>query len=336
MALEVESSRAICSKCGTDYSRQKGYFPVSYAVLHKGVGHTHVCRDCIDAIYNGYLSQCNNAKDAVRQVCRKLDLYWNENVFHHVEKKSTTSSMMTQYMAKIRSITYAGKSYDDTLSEEGTLWSFNALDKEVPEVEVAPVCPIKPTEEFEVTDEVRGFWGSGYTPDMYQELEERRAYWMSGLPKGTNLDIGTETLIRQACNLEIDINHARAEGKSIDKLVNALNNVLGGANLKPTQKKDDLDASIANTPMGVWLYRYENLRPLPEVDEDLKDVNGIKKYMFTWMGHLCKMLGVKNGYTRLYEEEINKLRVEKPEYDDEDDESLLIDAYSEDRSDSEE
>ena len=129
---------------------------------------------------------------------------------------------------------------------------------------------------------------------------------------------------------------ARAEGKAIDKLVNALNNVLGGANLKPAQKRDDLDASLANTPMGVWLYRYENLRPLPEVDEDLKDVNGTKKYMFTWMGHLCKMLGIKNGYTRLYEEEIGRLRVERPEYDDEDDESLLIDAYSDNTEDDEE
>lgn len=41
------------------------------------------------------------------------------------------------------------------------------------------------------------------------------------------------------------------------------------------------------------------------------------------------MLGVKNGYTRMYEEEINRLRVEKPEYEDEDDETLLVDAYSE-------
>ena len=31
----------------------------------------------------------------------------------------------------------------------------------------------------------------------------------------------------------------------------------------------------------------------------------------------------------MYEEEINRLRVEKPEYEDEDDETLLIDAYSE-------
>lgn len=333
MALDVSSAKAQCFKCGKEYSRYKGFFPVNYSALNKGVGHTPYCKDCIDEIYNTYLAQCNDVKLAIRQVCRKLDLYWSESVYEIVERKATTRTMMTNYISKINTTSYLGKSYDNTLSEEGTLWSFDAPDQEVPEIEITPVQASDTDEEYEVTDEVRVFWGSGYTPDMYQELEERRAYWMSRLPEGTKLDIGTETLIRQACNLEIDINRARAEGKSIDKLVNALNNVLGGANLKPAQKKDDLDASIANTPMGVWLYRYENLRPLPEVDEDLKDVNGTKKYMFTWMGHLCKMLGIKNGYTRLYEEEISRLRVERPEYDDEDDESLLIDAYSEETED---
>ena len=47
------------------------------------------------------------------------------------------------------------------------------------------------------------------------------------------------------------------------------------------------------------------------------------------MGHLCKMLGVKNGYTKLYDEEIDRLRVEKPEYDGDDDEALMSHAYSE-------
>ena len=336
MALDVSSAKAQCFKCGKEYSRYKGFFPVNYSALNKGVGHTPYCKDCIDDIYNTYLAQCNDAKMAVRQVCRKLDLYWSESVYEVVERKATTRTMMTNYISKINTTSYLGKSYDNTLSEEGTLWSFDAPDQEPSETIVESVETVEPTGDFEVTDEIRVFWGSGYTPEMYQELEERRAYWMSRLPEGTNLDIGTETLIRQACNLEIDINRARVEGKAIDKLVSALNNVLGGANLKPAQKKDDLDASLANTPMGVWLYRYENLRPLPEVDEDLKDVNGTKKYMFTWMGHLCKMLGIKNGYTRLYEEEIGRLRVERPEYDDEDDESLLIDAYAENTEDNEE
>lgn len=87
MPLEINSSQAICGKCGRAYSRRKGYFPVSYATLNRGLGYTHVCKECIDQMYNEYLSQCHNAPDAVRQVCRKLDLYWSERVYRMVERK---------------------------------------------------------------------------------------------------------------------------------------------------------------------------------------------------------------------------------------------------------
>lgn len=134
----------------------------------------------------------------------------------------------------------------------------------------------------------------------------------------------------------MDINRDRVAGRPIDKSVNSLNTLLGSANLKPAQRKTDADAEneLMNTPLGVWLWRYENKRPLPEIDDDLKDINGIKKYVFTWMGHVSKMLGLKNTYTRLYEQEVERLRVEKPEYEDEDDETLLIDSYSEGDGDS--
>lgn len=330
MALEVESARAVCSKCGTDYSRQKGYFPVSYAVLHKGVGHTHVCRDCIDAIYNGYLSQCNNAKDAVRQVCRKLDLYWSESVYRQVEKKNTTRSMMTQYIAKVNSVTYAGKSYDDTLSEEGTLWNFVnniTVDSEIFEEPTNDSGDITDECGVEVPKEVVAFWGLGYTPEMYEQLEQRREYWMSRLPD-TNIDIGTEALLRQICSLELDINRDRAAGRAVDKSVAALNTLLGSASLKPTQRKDDSDSGLDATPFGVWIQRWENQRPIPEPDPELEDVDGIVRYISIWyFGHLCKMLGIKNSYCKLYEDELAKMRIERPEYDDEDDETMFNDIF---------
>lgn len=39
------------------------------------------------------------------------------------------------------------------------------------------------------------------------------------------------------------------------------------------------------------------------------------------------MLGIKNTYCRLYEEEIAKMRVDRPEYEDEDDETLFNDIF---------
>lgn len=309
MPIEMDSEKAVCSRCGQAYGRRVGNFQTSYAALYKGVGYLPICKTCVDAMYTDFLTQCDSPKDAVRQMCRKLDLYWNEDVFETVQKKNTSRTIMSQYNQRINSISYAGKSYDDTLKEEGVLWLFN------------------PKSEDGVDKDVAAFWGPGYTPTMYAELEQRRAYWMSRLPDGVDLDIGTEAIIRQICSIEIDINRDRAAGRNVEKSIAAFNQLLGSANLKPVQRKqDDVDASLAEVPMGVWLYRYENERPLPEIDDDLKDVNGMRKYVFTWMGHLCKMLGLKNAYSQLYEDEIAKYSVEKPEYDGDDDESFFGEA----------
>ncbi len=329
MAIEVSSPRSVCSKCGTAYGRQKGYFPVSYATLHKGVGHTHVCRNCIDSMYSEYLSQCHNAADAVRQICRKLDLYWNETVFKRVERQNTTRTMMTQYLAKINSVTYAGKCYDDTLLEEGTLWNFannQNEDKEDTEETKAKIKnEIDEETEIIVPDEIKDFWGPGLEPTQYEQLEQRRKYWVSRLPKDMEFDIGTEVLIKQLCSLELDINRDRASGRSVEKSINALISLLGSAELKPTQKKNsEVDSIIEKTPFGVWIRKWENELPVPDVDPELKDVDGIIKYVTTWFyGHTSKMMGKTNIFCKLYEKAIAKMRVEHPEYDDEDDETFF-------------
>lgn len=324
MAIEVTSSANVCAKCGTAFSRKKGFFPASYAPLWKGAGYLCICRDCIEAMYLTYLQQSNDAKIAVRQMCRKLDLYWSDKVYELVEERSTNRSIMTRYMAKLNTSAYVGKCYDDTLEEEGRIWDFDnvvVVNNETTTEEVSESDdPIYiEDDDIEITDDVVRFWGSGYPQSMYKELEQRRRYWMSKMPDGLEIDIGTEALIRQICSLELDINRDRIAGKSIDKSVNALNTLLGSANLKPNQKKDEnADSNLANTPLGLWLYRYEYKRPLPEIDEECKDSNHIRKYVFTWMGHLCKMMGKKNAYTKLYEDEIERLRVEMPQYDDDD------------------
>lgn len=327
MSIEVNSSGSVCCKCGKSYGRRKGNFPVNYGALYKGIGYMPVCKECIDALYNTYLAQCNDAADAVRQMCRKFDLYWNERVYEMVERKNTTRTMMTSYIMKINNLAYAGKCYDDTLAEEGTLWSFGKQNDIVEDdVYIKPEPTEENTEEYEeVSEDVRSFWGDSYEDNKtYHDLEKRRAYWMSTLSGSTNL-VGAEALIRQICPLELDIDRCRAEGRSVDKLISSFDKLTG--RLKSLQKESEDSSDIAGTPMGVWLYRYEQKRPLPEIDDDLKDVNGILKYVFIWLGHVCKMLGKKNGFARLYEAELKKLRVEYPEYEDENDEDMMMDIF---------
>lgn len=326
MAFDVSTDRAICFKCGKAFSRYRGFFPVSYAVMHKGLGYAPICKECLDKLYEEYLGQCGDTKAAVRQVCRKLDLYWDEKVLDQILKKSGTTSIIAQYLQRLTNTKYVGKSYDDTLLNEGTLWDFGTHEERYnPAQEVVDDDECVEAQEEEVVDEsVIMMWGTGYTPKMYRELEQRKAYWLSKLPQGSENDIGTEAILRQICPLELDINRERAAGNmnAVDKGANTINTLLGSLNLKPVQKKqDEVDQALGNTPLGVWLYRYENKRPLPDTYDD----SPVLKYVFTWLGHICKMLGLKgNKYVKLYEQALEKYRVEKPEYHG-DDEDLFLD-----------
>lgn len=320
-AIEVNASSSTCRKCGTAYGRLKGYFPVSYSYLYKGTGYLPYCKDCVDGMFAAYLQECKDSKVAVRQMCRKLDLYWSEKVYEAVEKQNSTRSMMTSYITKINAVKLASKSYDDTLREEGTLWLEPKAYADVEQV----ITGIQSTDgDAAIPDEVIAFWGPGYTPSMYMELEERRKYLVSKYPSTTELDIGTETLIRQICILEIEINKARMEGKPVDKLINTLNTVLGSANLKPTQKKEDADAELEKMPLGVGIQKWEYSRPLPPTPKEKRDINQVIKNITTWyLGHACKMVGIRNSYCKMYEDAMAELRVENPDHAEEDDDTLL-------------
>ena len=320
-AIEVNASSSTCRKCGTAYGRLKGYFPVSYSYLYKGTGYLPYCKDCVDGMFAAYLQECKDSKVAVRQMCRKLDLYWSEKVYEAVEKQNSTRSMMTSYITKINAVKLASKSYDDTLREEGALWLEPKAYADVEQV----ITGIQSTDgDAAIPDEVIAFWGPGYTPSMYMELEERRKYLVSKYPSTTELDIGTETLIRQICILEIEINKARMEGKPVDKLINTLNTVLGSANLKPTQKKEDADAELEKMPLGVGIQKWEYSRPLPPTPKEKRDINQVIKNITTWyLGHACKMVGIRNSYCKMYEDAMAELRVENPDHAEEDDDTLL-------------
>ena len=140
-------------------------------------------------------------------------------------------------------------------------------------------------------------------------------------------DIGVGALLRQIVATEIEINRGRANGEDVDKKVNTFNTLIGNAILKPSQKKSDVDISIDNTPLGMWVLKYENERPLPKDENE----SVLKKFVHTWMfGHLAKMVGLRNSYTQMYEDEMDRLRVSKPEYADEDDDTIITDAFGED------
>ena len=314
--IEVNASSTVCRRCGKAYGRLKGNFSTSYASLYKGTGYLPYCRKCVEEMFDTYLEACKDERTAVRQMCRKLDLYWSEDEFDYVDKKNTTRTMMTSYLQRIAGLKYSGKSYDDTLNEERV--------SSGPVNDCSENSTIEPYEEIYVDPEIVDFWGADFAPDFLLKLDKRYKDWTEGQDE---LDKGSISLFKQICILEETIARDAAAGRSVDKNMNTLNTLLGSANLKPVQKKTEADAAMENTPFGVWIDRWEHKRPVPEPDPALRDVDGIIRYITIWFyGHISKTLGIPNMYCEMYEKEMAKMKVDRPEAFDEevdDDEAIF-------------
>lgn len=325
---EEERTEFFCCRCHRHHKKQKGNYPASQSPLYKGNGgYLATCNNCIDELFDHYKAALESETEAIRRICLKFDIYWNEEIYAMLNKASTSQSRVRAYISKTNLYKYIGKTFDDTLDEEYAESLLREEEKEsVVVVDNAEIIP--EVDGVELDPKIVEFWGTGFEPSFYLELDRKYKRWTSNLPKP--LENGEEAIYKQVCILEATINRDSAAGKPIEKNVNALNNLLGSANLKPSQKKteDASDAAFDSLPFGVGIRMYENSRPIPQPDPDLQDTDGIVKYISIWfLGHLCKMLGIKNAYCKMYEHELEKMRIENPELDEEDDETLFDDIF---------
>ena len=344
-----------CCRCGKAFPRLDGNFPASHSPMYRGSGHLPFCKNCVDEMYNTFVHKYGDERKAMRRMCMMMDLYWSEQLYESVSHSSTVSTRVRAYIRRTNMIRYIDKDFGDTLDEEAKRGAMTA-DHFVPAGAAGHKVSSEPSsaadqgrpsgnmitdtiddipemdpesEEIEIADEVKEFWGPGFTNSQYAELEQRRSYWMSRIPDQEDIDVGTEALIRQICNVEVDINRDRAAGKSVDKYVNTWNSLLGSLNMRPVQRKtDEADSELERLPFGVGIKWIEEKRPIKECDPELQDVDGIVKYIdIFFKGHLAKMLGLKNIRSASYDKFMDKYRVTKPEYKDEDSEALFDDIF---------
>lgn len=328
-----ERTEFYCCRCGKCFKKQARNFPASQSQLFKGNGgYLPICNSCLDDLHDHYKHTLGSDKAAIQRLCLKFDIYWSDDVYKITEKANTSSSRIRNYISKTNLFKFIGKTYDTTLDERIVQYGDIVIDAydEAEEQEEQKASTVQSTRSVQVqdfkkkdrviTEDVVKYWGSGYTPDMYAELEDRRDYWRAQYPDGSVLDPGEDALLRQVCNLEIEINAARMAGKSIDKMVTTLNTLLGSMNLKPSQKKENEGAYI---PFGVEIARWEEESPVIDPDPDFQDVDGIRKNSIAWfLGSLCKTMGIQNKYSDAFDEEMLKYTVVRPEYDDGDDDEV--------------
>lgn len=316
------TAKFYCFRCGNAFSRQRSYFPASHAPMYRRMGYLPWCNDCIEDMYDQYRAEMGD-KEALRRMCMLLDLYWDEAIYDMVDRTSGVQSRIRTYIGKTNIVRYIDKTFDDTLRMEAA----KNAEAVQPPVQTTNVSDEETEQEppVEVDQSIIDFWGKGYEPEFYDELQRRYAEWTGDADVA---DPAKRSIYRQICLLEATIARDAAKGVAIDKNVNTLNNLIGSMNMKPAQQKDDVDTSLEKMPLGVGIQKWEYSRPLPETPKRQRDIHGIIKNITTWyLGHASKMVGLRNSYCKMYEDEMAKLRVKRPEYDEEDDDTLLTDLF---------
>lgn len=300
-----------CYRCGEQYTET---FISSGSFFNKKK--VPWCKKCIDGLYREYVdkySGCSDPKrEATKRMCMALDMYYSDSLYKAALKKmSSTSgiSLFASFYQIINLAQYKNKSYDDTLREiHGIVSVESKSDSNI--------------DEKSVPKKVQKFFGTGFSYDDYIFLQNEYEDWTTRHECSSK---SQEEIFKQICFTQLDIYKARLNGNDTKDLTATLQKLLDTAKLQPKQNSNET-VSESQT-FGTLLDKWENTRPTPDIDDDLKDVDKIGLYIDVFFrGHLAKLVNLKNGLSNLYDKFIGKYTVKKPEYNDEENGEAIFDA----------
>ena len=133
-----------------------------------------------------------------------------------------------------------------------------------------------------------------------------------------------ELLFKRICFKQLEIDKAQKAGRETKDMDKTLQELMSSLSVKPSQKNSN--SLTESMTFGQLIDKWEQEKPIPEPDEDFKDVDKVGLYIDVFFkGHLSKMMGLKNAFSALYERYIAKYTVKKPEYDEDVDSEVLFD-----------
>lgn len=314
---KTTKNKCVCFYCGKEYVDTNYY--KSDSIFYSNIGKVPYCKQCIGKIYEQYLEKYTNEGcltpelNAVKRICMAFDIYFNMDAFNAAMNKRKSRniniSALGAYMNLIQLSQYKGKSYDNTIS-----------DKEKDDF-VANIST-NIADDTEVDEWSMNFFGSGFKNEDYKFLRREYEDWIARHECKTKAQ---EEVFKRLCFKQLEILKATQRGEDTKDLDATFQKLLETAKLQPKQNSGDTTAD--NQTFGTLIDKWENERPLPEIDPELRDVDKIGLYIDVFFrGHLSKMMGLKNGLSNLYTKFMKKYTVEKPEYSDEENSEVLFDA----------
>lgn len=317
--------RCVC--CGEDYSTDEMYN--SDNPFYKSTGKAPFCKSCVEQTYQEYVTKYislgfnNPEKKAMERICMIIGTFYSDEIFDKAMKRNgkanENTSVTSLYFKQANLYQYAKYNYDYTIKKkidanyDSLLGTDNSMG----------IFTEEDIDQNQIVSKAKKFFGNISEKDEdYLFLQEQYDDWTTRHECQTK---SQEEVFKQICFTQLELQRAMRAKLDTKDLNATLLKQLEAAKLQPKQNKGDTTSETQT--FGTLIDKWENTRPIPEIDEDLKDVDKIGLYLDVFFkGHLAKMMGMKNGLSRLYEKYMAKYTVKKPEYNDDEDGEALFDA----------
>lgn len=322
MKMDTSANKQIvCTRCGKEQRADKNFYR-SNSTIYGFTGYIPICKNCVNELYDYYWNRYGGEdlhgqkrlkaqKKVIRRLCMLLNVYYEERIVE-TALSNVKTTLMAAYFRFVSLSQYKKDTFDKTLDNENIneTMSLGLLGDDVD------------LENYEVSPEIEKRFGKGFEAADYIYLQEQYEDWTTRHECQTKAQ---EEVFKRICFKQLEIHKATLKGEDTKDLDATFQKLLETAKLQPRQNANNVLSD--NQCFGTLIDRWETTDPIPEPSPEWKDVDNIGKTVDVfYRGHLAKSLGIKGGYSNLYDDFMKQYTVEKPEYNEDDNSEVIFDA----------
>ena len=293
-----------CAQCGKWKDTENDFYKDDQYEIRR----FPICKECLKqkALQRSADGNSHETVESVKATLHLIDRPYIEkfylSIVDGIEKgtgKYKKESAFGAYMTALQSLPqYKGKRWKDSIFTEAE--SSSDGDDGI-------------NENSRLVKAARKRFGQDFELGDLCYLETQYEDWVSRYECQTKAQ---EELFERLSFKKWEIMKATKNGDSTEKLDKTYQELLNTANITP--KQTGMDTFADAQTLGTLIQKWEETRPLPEIDPELQDVDKIGLYIDAFFrGHTSKMLGIKNKFSNIYEKVMSKYTVKPPEYEDE-------------------
>lgn len=309
----------ICPVCGKPQSAITGFYDDDRFIRKK----FFICKRCVMKMVEqkkNEKDESHETKESVMNVLRMMNRPYYDDIYEKCVKgaaeglkEKNRKSPFATYIVIISSLPqYKGETWKD--SDFGESYYDVGISDDPDEI----------NENSRLYKQAKKRFGKGYSSPDYVFLENQYQDWIKRYPCENKAQ---EILYESICLTQLNITKKQKAGKDTKDDLKTLQDLMTSLQIKPSQTNSNAltEAKTFGQLIEKWEDEWDGGRPIPEPDEDFKDVDKIGALIDTFFkGHLAKMMGLKNGFSHLYDKFISKYTVTKPEYDEDTDSEVIF------------